>query len=66
MKSSIFWEITPCSLMKSNGSFGRTCHLHLHGRRISQARNQCKTYSKQVANRVDLQKIAVCFMLVSS
>jgi ferredoxin-thioredoxin reductase catalytic subunit len=39
MKSSIFWDITPCSLLKINRRFGGTC-LHLQGRRISHARNQ--------------------------
>jgi hypothetical protein len=39
-KSSIFCGITPCSQLKVNGRFGGTCHLHLHGQRISQAKNQ--------------------------
>jgi hypothetical protein len=34
MKSSIFSDITPCSLLKINLCFGRTC------RKISQERNQ--------------------------
>jgi hypothetical protein len=36
IKSSIFWDITPCSPLKLNQRFGGTCCLHLHGRRISQ------------------------------
>jgi hypothetical protein len=36
-KYSIFWDITPCSLLKVNRRFGGTCRLHLQGRRISQA-----------------------------
>jgi hypothetical protein len=40
VKASIFWDITPCSPLKVNRRFGRTCHLHLQGRRIRQARNQ--------------------------
>jgi hypothetical protein len=36
MNSSVFWDLTPCSHQR----FGGTCHLHLQGRRISQARNQ--------------------------
>jgi hypothetical protein len=40
MKSSIFWDITPCSPLKVNRSFGETCRLHLQGGRISQANNQ--------------------------
>jgi hypothetical protein len=39
-KSSIIWDITPCSLLKVNRSFGRTCRLHLQGRRICQTRKQ--------------------------
>jgi hypothetical protein len=35
-----FWDITPCSPLKFNRRFGRTCRLHLQGRKISQARNQ--------------------------
>jgi hypothetical protein len=29
MKSSVFWDITPCSLLKVNRRFGGTCRLHL-------------------------------------
>jgi hypothetical protein len=36
MKSSIFWDITPCSSLKVNLCFGGTCRLHIQGRRISQ------------------------------
>jgi hypothetical protein len=39
MKSSIFWDITPCSPLKTNRRFRGTCRLHLQGR-ISRARNQ--------------------------
>jgi hypothetical protein len=46
MKSSVFWDVRPCSLLKVSQSFGGTRHLHLQGQRISQARNQ------QVASRV--------------
>jgi hypothetical protein len=34
MKHFVFWDITPCSLLKLN-HFGGTCHLHLQGWRIS-------------------------------
>jgi hypothetical protein len=37
MKSSIFWDITPCSSLKDNRHFGGTYRLHLHGRRKSRA-----------------------------
>jgi hypothetical protein len=39
MKSTIFWDITPCSSWKVNRRFGGTHRLHLQGRRISHARN---------------------------
>jgi hypothetical protein len=39
MKSSFFWDVTPCILLKVNRHFGRTPCIHLQRRRISQARN---------------------------
>jgi hypothetical protein len=41
MKSTIFWDITPCSPLKVNRRFGGTYCLHLQGRRISRARRLC-------------------------
>jgi hypothetical protein len=35
MKSTIFWDLMLCTLLKVNQHFRGTCHLHLHGRRIS-------------------------------
>jgi hypothetical protein len=43
MKSNIFWDITPCSPLNVNRRFGGTYHLHLPGRRINRARNQCES-----------------------
>jgi hypothetical protein len=43
MKSSISWDITPCSPLKVCRRFGRTCRLHLQGRRMSRARNQSES-----------------------
>jgi hypothetical protein len=40
IKSTIFWDITPCSPLKVSKRFGGTYRPHLHGRRISQARHQ--------------------------
>jgi hypothetical protein len=40
MKSSVVRDITLSSLLEDNRYFGRTCRLHLHGQRISQARTQ--------------------------
>jgi hypothetical protein len=48
MKSSVFWDITMCSLSKVNPRVGGTCHIHLQGRRISQARNHHKAGSKKI------------------
>jgi hypothetical protein len=41
-----YGTITPCSLLKVNRRFVGTCRLHLHDRRISQARNQHEAVSK--------------------
>jgi hypothetical protein len=49
MKSSIFWDITPCSPLKVTGRFGGA--RRLDGRRISQARNQREAGSKQATTR---------------
>jgi hypothetical protein len=43
IRSSIFWDVTQCSPLKVNRRVGRTCRLHLQGRRISQARNQSES-----------------------
>jgi hypothetical protein len=43
IKSSIFWDITPCSPLSVNRRFGGTYRLHLQGRRIRRARNQCES-----------------------
>jgi hypothetical protein len=39
-KSTVFWDITPCSQWKVKGRFGGTYRLHLQDQRISRARNQ--------------------------
>jgi hypothetical protein len=41
-KSSIFWDITPCSPFKFSRYFGGTRRLYLQGRRKSYTRNQCE------------------------
>jgi hypothetical protein len=40
MKSTIFWDITPCSPLSVNRRFEGTYRHHLQGRKISWARNQ--------------------------
>jgi hypothetical protein len=49
--SSVFWNITLCSLLEVNWRFGETCRLHLQGRRNSQARNKREAGNKQ-SNRI--------------
>jgi hypothetical protein len=39
MKSSVFWDTTPCSPLKVNGHFGGIYRLHFQGRGISRGRN---------------------------
>jgi hypothetical protein len=55
LKSTIFWDRTPCSPLKVNQQFGGTYHLHLQGREVSQGRNQREAASSSV----------ICFTLVS-
>jgi hypothetical protein len=45
LKSIIFWDVTPCSLLRCNRRFGGTYRLHLWGRR----KFQQEPASKQVA-----------------
>jgi hypothetical protein len=40
MKSTVSWDITPCSLFKINRRFGGIYRLHLPGQWIRRARNQ--------------------------
>jgi hypothetical protein len=47
IQSSIVSDITPHTPLKVNWHFGETCRRHLHGWRLSQARNQHEAGSKQ-------------------
>jgi hypothetical protein len=47
MKSSTFWDIMPCVLLRVNLCFGRTCRLHLQGITMSEARNHHEPGSKK-------------------
>jgi hypothetical protein len=53
MKSIIFWDITPCSLLKVNRRFGGTYCLHLQGWRISWERNHigCRWQAELLLSR---------------
>jgi hypothetical protein len=48
MKSSIFWDMTPCSPLKCNRHLGVIYRLHLLGQSISQARYQYDPISEEV------------------
>jgi hypothetical protein len=41
MKSIIFWDVTPCSLLRCKRRFGGTYRLHLQGRRNFQQEPAC-------------------------
>jgi hypothetical protein len=41
--SSVFWDVTPRSLLKVSHRSRGTCRLHLHCQRISQTRNQSES-----------------------
>jgi hypothetical protein len=62
-KSSVFWDITPCSPLSVNRRFGGSYRLHLQGRKISQARNRCQAGSKE--NSGLLKTEATCFSEMS-
>jgi hypothetical protein len=47
LKSSRYWGITPCNVLKPSRGFGGILRLLLQGRRISQARNQYEAGNKQ-------------------
>jgi hypothetical protein len=40
VKSIIFWDVTPCSLLSCNRRFGGTYRLHLQARRNNFSKNQ--------------------------
>jgi hypothetical protein len=58
--SSLIWDITPRkSAVVSEG----TCHLHIQGLRVSQARNQHKAGSKQIFRAEDMRSGGGRFLL---
>jgi hypothetical protein len=48
LKSSIYWDITLCSLLKANQQFGRTCRLYLQSQRKAKQETIEKTGGKSV------------------
>jgi hypothetical protein len=47
IKSSVFWDIQPCTPVKINQCFEETYCLHLQGSILSRARNRYEAESKQ-------------------
>jgi hypothetical protein len=58
MKSTVFWDITPCSPLKATRHFGGTCRLRLQGR-ISRARYQREGTCGKQKHSVISQNIAL-------
>jgi hypothetical protein len=46
MKSTIFWDVTPCSPLKVNRRYGGRYGLHFQGRKISQQETNVKAGGK--------------------
>jgi hypothetical protein len=65
LKSSFFWDITPCCSLKTSQYFEVTCHFHLQSWRVIQARNQPEGGSRQSSGRLSLLP-ASCWYLASS
>jgi hypothetical protein len=64
MKSTILWDITPCSPLRVNRRFGGTYHLHLQGQKNKLSK---KPAWKQVAissseTSVDTQRTTRCYI----
>lgn len=47
LKNSLFWDMTPCSMLKAYRRFDGICLLQFQGRRLSQSRKQCAAGSKR-------------------
>jgi hypothetical protein len=58
MKSSIFWDMTLCSLLKVSRCFGETYRFHIQFQRISQARNQ-----REAGSRYQAESGSACYLL---
>jgi hypothetical protein len=47
MKSTIFWDVTPCSPLKVNRCFGGTYGLHFHGEKWAEQETSVRAGGKQ-------------------
>jgi hypothetical protein len=66
MKSTVLWDIRPCSPLKVNQRFGGTYRLHIQGRRISRDRTSVKAGGKQLYPRRQYSSnIFLCHILLS-
>jgi hypothetical protein len=63
LKSTIFWEITPCSLLKVNRRFEGTYRFHLQGRRISRARIQHESrWQAELSGNLPKKSYVACIL----
>jgi hypothetical protein len=62
MKSTVFWDIMLCSLLKVSRHFEGTYCLHLQGRIISRARSQCASRWQAIRGtyRLHIQCRKIC------
>jgi hypothetical protein len=50
MKTNVFWDATPCSLVERNQRLGRTCCLHLQiGSHVSALKMEAACSSERLA-----------------
>jgi hypothetical protein len=63
MKSTIFWDVTPCSPLRVNRRFGGTCRLRLQGRINNFSK---KPASKQVASTLLVYHMLACWFLAEN
>jgi hypothetical protein len=59
MKSIIFWDMTPCSLLSCARRFGGTYRLHLQGRRNRQAcRLLARWFAEPISSTLKMEAIS--------
>jgi hypothetical protein len=63
LKSIIFWDVTPCSLLRCNRRFGGTYRLHIQGRR---SKHTCLHAGLAEIFSSTLKMEAICFSETSA
>jgi hypothetical protein len=64
IKTSIFWDITPCNQLKVNRRFGGTRHFNLQCRRMIEARNQHESrWQAQQASKAFIVVFCLAYFL---